>query len=61
MLTQSQPMLRRKRSWNISKSDVLENIQEGIIIEFGIKSVEHREWLLCSALMLIILLVPEQL
>ena len=60
MLTQSQTMFRRKRSWNISESDVLQNIQEGIITGFGIKSVEHKEWFSCSVLMLIIFLVPEE-
>ena len=60
MLTQSQTMFRCKRSWNISESDVLQNIQEGIITGFRKKSVEHKEWFSCSVLMLIILLVAEE-
>ena len=43
MLTQSQIMFRHKRSGNISEYDDLQNIQEGIITGFGIKSVEHKE------------------
>ena len=43
MLTQSQTMFRRTKSGNISESDVLQDIQEGVITGFGIKSVEHEE------------------
>ena len=43
----------------MSKSDVLKNIQEGIITGFGIKSVERKERLSYSVLMLMILFAPE--
>ena len=57
----SRPCLDVKEVKILSGSAVLENIYKGIITGFGIKAVEHEEWLSCSALMLIISLVPEQL
>ena len=61
MLPQWQPNLEVKEVEILSEYDGLGDIKRGIITRFGIKSIENKEWLSCSVLMLIILLTLEQM